>query len=260
MLNYNALLQGIGATSFKNLQLFLLQKTKLEKIGKYSYSIFIENLEKDLFEKGKAFLIYENEKIKVITPEKIQDNFIIFNGKKYYEFDENNRKTNEFIIIFDNSLKISKQVCLIEILELMSKTHNDLQQNINNNKVKFLINSNETMRGEYEELTRNLENKEQSSVVVPTSKFTDEVQITQLQSTLNVSEYLTVFNFYNELRLSFLGIPCDKADKTERLITSEEEDRNKSLDFITNDEIACRKNALEKLKNMCGVSVEIYEI
>lgn len=55
MLNYNALLQGIGVTSFKNLQLFLLQKTKLEKIGKYSYSIFIDNLEKDLFEKGKAF-------------------------------------------------------------------------------------------------------------------------------------------------------------------------------------------------------------
>lgn len=142
----------------------------------------------------------------------------------------------------------------------MSKTHNDLQQNINNNKVKFLINSNEAMQGEYEHLTKSLENIEQSSVVVPTSKFTDEVQITQLQSTLNVNEYLTVFNFYNELRLSFLGIPSDKSDKSERLITSEEEDRNKSLDFITNDEIACRKNGLEKLKNMCGVSVEIYEV
>lgn len=260
MLNYNALLQGIGVSSFKNLQLFLLQKTKLEKIGKYSYSIFIDNLEKDLFEKGKAFLIFENDKIKVIEPEKIVENFIIFNNKKYYEFDENNRKPNEFIVIFDNSLKISKQVCLIEILELMSKTHNDLQQNINNNKVKFLINSNETMRGEYEHLTKSLENIEQSSVVVPTQKFTDEVQITQLQSTLNVSEYLSVFNFYNELRLSFLGIPSDKSDKSERLITSEEEDRNKSLDFISNDEIACRKNGLEKLKNMCGMGVEIYEI
>ena len=260
MLNYNALLQGISVTSFKNLQLFLLQKTKLEKIGKYSYSMFIDNLEKDLFEKGKAFLIYEDEKIKVITPEKIVDNFIIFNNKKYYEFEENNKKENEFVIIFDNSLKISKQVCLIEVLELMSKTHNDLQQNINNNKVKFLINSNDTMRGEYEHLTKSLENIEQSSVVVPTSKFTDEVQITQLQSTLNVNEYLTVFNFYNELRLSFLGIPSDKSDKSERLITSEEEDRNKSLDFITNDEIACRKNGLEKLKSMCGVSVEIYEV
>ena len=259
MLNYNALLQGIGITSFKNLQLFLLQKTKLEKIGKYSYSIFIDNLEKDLFEKGKAFLIYE-EKIKVITPEKIENDYIIFNNKKYYGFDENNRRPNEFVILFDNSLKISKQVCLIEILELMSKTHNDLQQNINNNKVKFLINSNETMRGEYEHLTKSLENIEQSSVVVPTQKFTDEVQITQLQSTLNVTEYLSVFNFYNELRLSFLGIPSDKSDKSERLITSEEEDRNKSLDFITNDEVACRKNGLEKLKKMCGVSVEIYEV
>lgn len=259
MLNYNALLQGIGISSFKNLQLFLLQKTKLEKIGKYSYSIFIDNLEKDLFEKGKAFLIYE-EKIKVIAPEKIESDYIIFNNKKYYEFDENKRRPNEFVIIFDNSLKISKQVCLIEILELMSKTHNDLQQNINNNKVKFLINSNETMRGEYEHLTKSLENIEQSSVVVPTQKFTDEVQITQLQSTLNVSEYLSVFNFYNELRLSFLGIPSDKSDKSERLITSEEEDRNKSLDFITNDEIICRKDGLEKLKNMCGVEIEINEV
>ena len=258
MLNYNALLQGIGISSFKNLQLFLLQKTKLEKIGKYSYTIFIDNLEKDLFEKGKAFLIYE-EKIKVIAPEKIENEYIIFNNKKYYEFDENERKANEFIVIYDNSLKISKQVCLIEILELMSKTHNDLQQNINNNKVKFLINSNETMRGEYEHLTKSLENIEQSSVVVPTQKFTDEVQITQLQSTLNVSEYLSVFNFYNEMRLSFLGIPSDKSDKSERLITSEE-DRNKSLDFITNDEVACRKNGLEKLKIMSGIEVEIYEV
>ena len=260
MLNYNALLQGIGVSSFKNLQLFLLQKTKLEKIGKYSYSIFIDNLEKDLFEKGKAFLIYEDDKIKVIEPEKIIDNVIIFNNKKYYEFDENERKANEFVVIYDNSLKISKQVCLIEILELMSKTHNDLQQNINNNKVKFLINSNETMRGEYEHLTKCLENIEQSSVVVPTQKFTDEVQITQLQSNLNVTEYLSVFNFYNELRLSFLGITCDKSDKAERLITCEEEDRNKSLYFITHDEIACRKVGLEKLKNMTGMEVEVNEI
>lgn len=259
LINYNLLLNGINSNNLQNIDLsfFLIQKMKLEKLGKFEYSFEIENLENLLFENGNCQIIFENNKLLAIN-ETIKNGVLVFQEKKYYNFELFGKMENNFIICFDNSLSISKLSTVLPLISLMQKTHNDLQKNINFNSTKFLVSVEDAKKNIYEQSVKEFESNK-PLVFLPSPKFNDDVQITQNSNSLSVSQFLDTFYFYNELKLSFLGIKSDKNDKKERLTVGEEEDRNETIDNITRDEICCRKKCFELIKKRFNIEVKIYE-
>ena len=259
LINYNALLNGMCLQNNDKIDLtfFLIQKMKLEKLGKFEYSFEIENLENLLFENGKCQIILENNKLFAIN-ETVKNGVLIFNEKKYYDFEIFGKMENNFVKCQDNSFGISKLTTVLPLISLMQKTHEDLQKNINFNSTKFLVSVEETKKDLYERSVKEFESNK-ALVFLPSPKFNDDVQITQNSNSLSVSQFLDTFYFYNELKLSFLGIKSDKNDKKERLTVGEEEDRNATIDNITQDELNCRKKCFELIKICFEIEVEIYE-
>ena len=198
LINYNTILNGLSFQSNNKIDLtfFLIQKMKLEKIGKFEYNFEIENLENLLFENGKCQIIFENNSLFAIN-ETIKNGILIFNEKKYYDFEIFGKMESNFITCFDNSLGVSKLSTVLPLISLMQKTHEDLQKNINFNSTKFLVSVEETKKDLYEKSIKEFDNNK-PLIFLPTPKFNDDVQITQNSNSLSVSQFLDTFYFYNE--------------------------------------------------------------
>lgn len=260
LINYNMLLNGINSNTSQNIDLsfFLIQKMKLEKLGKFKYNIEIENFEQLLLEIGVCQVIKINNKFVAINETIKKDNILIYNDIKYYDYEVYGKMENNFVLCYDNSLRISKMQTCMPLISLMQKSHDDLQKNINFNSTKFLVSVEDTKKNIYEQSIKEFENNK-PLVFLPTPKFNENVQITQNSNSLSVSQFLDTFYFYNELKLSFLGIKSDKNDKKERLTVDEENDRNATIDNITQDELNARYNAFKLILECFNVEVICYE-
>lgn len=243
--------------SNKDLNYFFNIKSQLEHSGKFIYNYYIDNLEKELYIKGYAYLIKTLNGLEVANNYNLDNDILEINGIKYYDVNINALAKNIYIKVFDNSLKISKALCVNNVLNIMNEINNKILTNINNDKLKVFISGDNQTLNDLKSAVKEWQNGDNFIIPLENKTLKDNINFEKLAPFNNYLQYIDLFNYYNDLRLSFLGIESDKNDKKERLLEIEEEHKNATINNITQDEYTQRLIMCNKVKKYFKIDLEV---